>query len=270
MPVFATIVLVNLLVLLLLGTGLWLVSLAKRDASIVDPCWGLGFVIVAWVTAWQSGGTLPRGWLMIGLVTLWGLRLSGFLTLRNRGHGEDRRYAAMRHKHGPRFWWVSFLTVFCLQAVLMWIISMPVQATVFEGSGWAGADATAWLTWLGVAAWTVGFFFESVGDWQMARFRARSDSAGKVMDRGLWRYTRHPNYFGDFCVWWGLFAIAAAGGHGWTVFSPLLMSLLLLRVSGVSLLEKDISQRRPGYRDYVHRTSSFFPWPPVRADRESD
>jgi steroid 5-alpha reductase family enzyme len=237
---------------------LWIASLIRRDASIVDPFWGAGFVLVAWLT-WQMTDVQSwRAWLLVGLTTAWGLRLSLFLARRNWGHGEDRRYVAMRRYHGRRFWWVSLFSVFLLQAGVLWFVSLPIQAAMVVGA----AGEFRWLDAVGIPLWAIGFFFESVGDWQLARFKADPANSGKVLESGLWRYTRHPNYFGDFCVWWGLYLIAAAGGAAWTAGSPALMSLLLMKVSGVSLLERTIAERRPEYSKYIARTSAFFPfWP---------
>lgn len=250
----------NLGIVLAAMTLLWLVSLAKRDASIIDPAWGLGFVLLAWVSLMRAAELSDRTWLLAFLTTIWGVRLSGYLFWRNLGHGEDRRYAEMRQHHGARFAWVSLFTVFWLQAVILWFVALPLQVAAFYARGepvaWSGLDL------LGLALWLLGLAFESIGDVQLARFKADPAHAGQVLDRGLWRYTRHPNYFGDFCVWWGLYLIAAAGGAGVTVLSPLLMSVLLMRVSGVTLLEKTITERRPAYRDYIARTNAFFPGPP--------
>lgn len=237
----------------------WVVSVAVRDASIVDLVWGAGFAVVSVVAALVGDGLASRRVLLAVLVCAWGLRLSGYLARRNLGHGEDFRYVAMRRKWGDRFWWVSFFQVFVLQGVLMWTVSLPVQlAAAAERPTGLGP-----LAFVGVALWAVGVFFEAVGDAQLARFKADPASKGQVMDRGLWRYTRHPNYFGDFCVWWGIFLIGAETGPGrWGVIGPIVMSTLLLRVSGVALLEKSIGSRRPGYADYAARTSAFFPRPP--------
>ena len=250
----------SVLVVIATVTCLWLLSLARRDASIVDPFWGTGFIVVTWFTlaGTPAAQAVERSWLLATLTTIWGLRLSLYLLWRNWGHGEDRRYQAMREYHGPRFWWVSLLTVFLLQGLILWIVSMPIQAAMVT----AASKPLGWLDLAGAGLWCVGLFFEAVGDFQMARFQADPQNTGQVMDRGLWRLTRHPNYFGDFCVWWGLYLIAAAGGSAWTIFSPLLISFLLLKVSGVTLLEKTITSRRPEYAAYQMRTSSFFPWPP--------
>jgi steroid 5-alpha reductase family enzyme len=165
----------------------------------------------------------------------------------------------MRERHGRRFPLVSLVTVFGLQGLLMWAVSLPVQA------GQLGTAPIGWLDAVGVAIWGVGLFFETVGDFQLARFKADPANRGKVMDGGLWRYTRHPNYFGDFMVWWGIYLVAVAGGAWWTVVGPLVMTALLVRYSGAGLLEKTITRRRPEYAEYIRRTSGFFPLPPRRA-----
>lgn len=235
----------------------WVVSVVVDDVSIVDLVWGLGFVVVAWVTFSVIGDPGARRWLIVTLATVWGLRLSSYLTWRNLGHGEDSRYQAMRAKSPDTFWWKSLLTVFLLQGVVMWVVSLPLQAGQVPVPGPLG-----WLDWVGVAAWTVGIFFETVGDAQLARFKADPANEGKVMDRGLWHYTRHPNYFGDFIVWWGLYLIAVSAGAWWTVVSPVVMTILLMKVSGAGLLEKTITTRRPGYDEYIRSTNAFFPGPP--------
>jgi len=239
----------------------WLVSVAVRNASIVDIVWGLGFVAVAWAVRLTSDGNDARQNLLVALTSIWGLRLSGYLFWRNHGKGEDYRYRAMRKRWGPRFWLISLGTVFTLQGVLMWVVSLPVQL----GQRADNADLGP-LAWAGVALWAVGIFFETVGDAQLARFKADPANAGKVMNRGLWRYTRHPNYFGDACVWWGIALVAAEVPVGrWGIIGAVLMTLLLRRVSGVTLLEKSLSKRREGYTEYVARTSPFVPRPPRRA-----
>ena len=239
---------------------LWLASLRLRDVSIVDIYWGLGFAQIAVITAALAGGYPWRKLLLTMLTVLWGLRLGFYLFWRNAGHGEDYRYQAMRRHHGARFPLVSLATVFGLQGALMWIVSLPVQFGQL-------AAAPAHLTWLdaaGAAIWALGLAFESVGDWQLATFKADPANAGAVMDRGLWRYTRHPNYFGDACVWWGLWLIAAAGGAWWTILAPALMTFFLMKVSGVAMLERTIVKRRPEYAAYIARTSAFVPWFPGR------
>jgi steroid 5-alpha reductase family enzyme len=252
---------VNALVLAGLFFGLWLVSLVVADASIVDILWGMSFVVVAWVTALVADGAEARRVLLVVLVSVWGLRLSGYLAWRNLGEGEDYRYQAMRERYAPRFWIISLFVVFGLQAALSWVVSLPVQG----GQVPADPDGLVLLDYVGIVVWAIGLAFESIGDWQLARFKADPANLGEVMDRGLWRYTRHPNYFGDFLVWWGLYLVALATVDAWwTVVGPLVMSVLLIRVSGAALLERSLRKRRPGYEDYVRRTSAFFPRRPRR------
>ncbi len=238
----------------------WLLSLVRRDVSLVDIFWGLGFVVLAWLYRALGDADAPRSWLAPVLATVWGLRLSAHLLWRGRGRGEDPRYAAMRRRWGPRFPLLSLAIVFWLQGVLLWIVALPllqVQTASPAGGGWS------WLDGLGTALFVAGFAFEVVGDLQLARFRADPANAGRVLDRGLWRYTRHPNYFGDAALWWGLGCLAvAAPGGAWALAGPALLTVLLLRVSGVTLLEAGLHASRPGYRDYAARTSTFLPWPP--------
>jgi steroid 5-alpha reductase family enzyme len=259
---------VNLWVVLLFMFIIWLISLAKRDTSIVDPFWGLGFVLVVWVTYAQTDSLLPRRLIVPLLTTIWGVRLSLHLFIRNWGKGEDRRYTAMRLKQGPRFWLVSLWSVFGLQGVLLWLVSLVIQAGVMAGE----PASLTWLDYSGIIVWLVGFLFETIGDRQLMRFKANPENRGKVMDRGLWAYTRHPNYFGETLVWWGMYLLTASTPGGWWfIVSPLVMTFLLLRVSGVTLLEKTIIASRPGYDDYVRRTSAFIPRPPkpVAAPKDS-
>lgn len=258
MPPWAVTLLSTGLAIVGMLTVVWLVSVVLRDASIIDPCWGTGFVVVLAVAVTLNQPLTTRGGLLLGLTTLWGLRLSLFLLWRNWGHAEDRRYKAMRDYHGPRFWWVSYFTVYLLQAVILWFVAMPLQWAAIRRA----ETPLSLLDYSGLALWTTGWLFETIGDWQLARFRSDPANAGRVFDRGLWRYTRHPNYFGDCCVWWGLYFIAATGGAGWTFASPLVMTILLMKVSGVTLLESTITTRRPDYADYIRRTNAFFPGPP--------
>jgi len=249
----------NAVVVAALMFAVWGLSLVYRDASLVDRYWGLGFVLVGWATLLASDGFGLRQYIMVALVSVWGLRLSAYITWRNWGDAEDPRYQAMRKRHGAAFPWISLFTVFLLQGILMWIISTPVQVGIAAGK----PDTLTVFDGIGVILWLVGIFFEAVGDAQLARFKADPANKGKVMDRGLWRYTRHPNYFGDCMVWWGIFVMALSVPLGWaTVAGPVIMTVLLLKVSGVALLEKDIRKRRPEYEDYVRRTSAFIPCPP--------
>lgn len=240
--------------------AVWLLSLVVHDASIVDIVWGLGFVMIAALGCARADGFAGRRTLVTVLTAIWGLRLGLHLLVRNWGAGEDYRYRAMRRRWGPRFPFVSLVTVFLLQGVLMWIVSLPVQAAQVAST----PDHIVLLDVAGVALWAIGLFFEVVGDAQLRRFKADSVNQGKVMDRGLWRYTRHPNYFGDATMWWGLGLIAVGTGAWLSLIGPLVMTVFLLRVSGVPLLERRMSRTRPGYEDYVRRTSSFVPLPPKR------
>jgi steroid 5-alpha reductase family enzyme len=233
----------------------WIVSLYRGNVAIVDSLWPLLFAFAACTYTFQAARVGPRSLLIVSLVTLWSLRLSIYITWRNWGHGEDRRYQAIRARNQPNFAVKSLYLVFGLQALLAWIISLPLFAATL------GTQALGPVDFLGAALWLIGLVFEAGGDWQLARFKADPNNRSQVMDRGLWRYTRHPNYFGDFCVWWGFYLIAAAAGAWWSLLGPLAMSVLLTRVSGVTLLEKDIGERRPRYAEYIRRTNAFFPGP---------
>jgi steroid 5-alpha reductase family enzyme len=233
----------------------WVASLLRRDSSLVDRIWGFGFVVLAHhhgTVAAERGGPIDQ--LLSVLVLIWGLRLTWHITRRNWGHGEDPRYTAMRTRNGDRWWWQSLFTVFLLQGGLMLLIGLPLVAIAASGAAWGRI--------LGTLLWAIGFAFEAGGDWQLARYRADPANRGTVLDTGFWRYTRHPNYFGDALQWWGFWCFAASAGLWWTVVSPIVMTLLLLKVSGVTLLESALVESKPGYRDYVRRTSAFVPWWP--------
>jgi steroid 5-alpha reductase family enzyme len=241
------------------AAGAWVYSVARRNVAIVDSLWSLMILASPVVYLLATGPAGPRGTLVLAMVAVWALRLSAHITVRNHGHGEDRRYQAIRRNNEPHFWFKSLYIVFGLQAVLAWFVAMPAVAAV------ASPAPLGWLDGLAVAVWGAGMFFEAVGDWQLMRFQRRRESEGEVLDTGLWRYTRHPNYFGEALLWWGIYLAAVAAGAWWTLASPILMTFLLLRVSGVALLEKDIAERRPAYRAYVERTSAFIPAPPKPA-----
>ena len=245
----------------LLGMALlvWAVASARHNVGIVDIFWPVFFLVGAAVYAWASSNLETRAILMLLLISGWALRLSVYLAARNWNAPEDHRYRAIRERNDPGFVWKSVYLVFGLQAVLAWLISAPLAAAIGSGSSITALDV------LGAALALSGVLFEASADAQLANFKADPANAGRVMDRGLWRYSRHPNYFGEFCVWWGLYAIALSAGAWWTIFSPLLMTVLLLKVSGVALLEKDIGERRPAYRDYAARTNAFFPGRPREA-----
>lgn len=234
----------------------WVLSVALRNVAIVDSVWSVMFLLEALVYLHCSGSMTPRAALLLVLVAVWAIRLAIHITWRNWGHGEDRRYQAIRTRNEPLFALKSVYLVFLLQAALAWVISLPLLGAIL------GTSALGWLDIVGVGFWIVGFVFEAGADWQLMRFKANPANAGKVMDRGFWRLTRHPNYFGDFAVWWSFFLIALSTGAWWSLPGPLLMSVLLMRVSGVTLLEADIGERRPQYADYIRRTNAFFPGRP--------
>ena len=239
---------------------LWLLSLALKNSSIVDIFWGSGFVIFAWVAFLLTpDGFLPRKLLLAILVTIWGLRLSIYILIRNWGKPEDFRYQVWRKQHGQNWWWYSLLQVFLLQGLLLLIIAAPLLAAQYSST----PARLGVLDIVAIPLWIFGFIFESVGDLQLKRFKANPANKGKVMDSGLWRYTRHPNYFGDATQWWAYYLIAASAGGWWMIFSPIVMTTLLLRVSGVKLLEKTLDTR-PGYKEYSERTSEFIPWFPKK------
>jgi steroid 5-alpha reductase family enzyme len=242
--------------ILALGLVAWIFSLAKHDVSMVDSLWALMFFLAASVYFGTAPAPGLTSLIVLVLVGLWALRLSAYITWRNWGEGEDRRYQQIRERNQPGFAYKSLYLVFGLQGVLAWIISLPLLAAIHAS---APLD---WMSSLGILLWLIGMVFEAGGDWQLTRFKADPANQGKVLDSGLWRYTRHPNYFGNALIWWGFFLLALSAGGWWTIVSPLLMTFLLLKVSGVSLLEQDISDRRPAYRAYIQRTNAFFPGPP--------
>ena len=248
------------LVILAYMTLVWLLSLARKDASVVDIFWGFGFVVTAAAYFVLTDGFIARKIILMALVTIWGLRLSGYILWRNWGKPEDFRYQKWRAESGSSFWWRSYFKVFLTQGALMWVISAPLLAAQYGAS----PNHLIWLDYLGILVWAIGFFFEAGGDFQLARFKANPCNKGKVMDKGVWRYTRHPNYFGDSAQWWGYYLIALAAGGWWTIFSPILMTMLLLRVSGVALLEKTLKETKPQYKEYVENTSAFVPLPPKK------
>jgi len=239
--------------MLILALVAWAIATARRNVGLVDIFWSLFFLVAAAVYA--GDGIDARGIAVLVLVALWAGRLAGYLAWRNWNAEEDRRYREIRERNEPNFAVKSLYLVFGLQAVLAWVISAPLFAALH------GSPDLKVLDLVGTGLVLFGFAFETIADWQLARFKASPANAGKVMDLGLWRYTRHPNYFGECCVWWGFWVIALAAGGAWTVFAPIVMTFLLLRVSGVALLEKDIGERRPAYREYVQRTNAFLPGP---------
>jgi steroid 5-alpha reductase family enzyme len=248
----------NAVVIVAIAVAIWRFAVRSGDPSFIDFCWGLGFVVIAWLSFLTASEHTGRGLLLALLATAWGLRLGVYLLRRWRRHGPDARYQAMlkRQSDPARF---MLTHVFALQAVLMLIVSLPLQF----GQAYAGRDGSVALHAIGVALVALGLFFEWTGDYQLSRFKADPSNKGHVMDRGLWRYSRHPNYFGDFSVWWGLFLLSTSSPVTYVaIIGPLVMSVLLMRVSGVGPLEKQLHATKPKYRDYVARTSAFFPRPP--------
>lgn len=238
----------------------WLLSVIIKNASIVDIVWGAGFAITSWVLALTVDGDSGRQLLLAIMVGVWGTRLALYLAKRNIGHGEDWRYKAMRKKAGKKFTYSSLVTVFGLQGALMWVVSLPVQFGNGDSSPGVGPLAV-----IGIMVWLVGLSFEAIGDFQLARFKKDPNNAGKVMDQGLWSLTRHPNYFGDALLWWGIGIVGAETGSGVIGFiGPVAMTFFLLRISGVPMLERSLSRRREGYAEYAARTSQFIPRPPKK------
>jgi len=249
--------------LLIFGTLFWFVSLLRDDVSIVDSLWSIMFLLAAIIYSVFIEHLSERAMLVLALVCVWAIRLSIHITVRNHGQGEDRRYQQIRANNEPDFRFKSLYIVFGLQAVLAWIISIPLLIAIQSSAPLSILDLA------GVTLWIIGMGFEAVGDYQLLQFKSNPENRGRVLDHGLWRYTRHPNYFGEAALWWGYFLFAAAAGGAWSIYAPALMTLLLLKVSGVSLLEKDITERRPAYRDYIERTNAFIPGPPKAQAREA-
>ena len=241
---------------LTVAAAAWLVSLWRHDVSIVDSLWSLMILLALLAYLYFGGASGPRTAILLVMLGAWAIRLSLHISIRNHGQPEDRRYQKIRENNQPHFEFKSFYLVFALQGFLAWVICLPVVAAV------SAQTPPGPLDFLGAAVWSVGMMFEVVGDRQLSRFLRADRSGGGVMDKGLWRYTRHPNYFGEALVWWGFFGFALSAGAWWTVVSPLLMTILLLRVSGVAMLEEDIAGRRPAYRDYIRRTNAFLPGRP--------
>ena len=244
------------LVLLVSACLVWLISIVKNDVSIVDSFWSVMFVLVFLVYVGTTAPQLDPRELVAGILLLfWAARLSVYITWRNWGKTEDHRYRAIRHKYEPHFWLKSLFIIFIFQAVLAWIVSLPLLAIVSVSS------KIGILDFIAIALIIFGIAYESIADWQLYRFKTQAANQGKVMNQGVWRYSRHPNYFGEFCIWWGFYFLALAVGGWWSVISPLLMTFLLLKFSGVALLESDIGQRRPKYAEYIRSTNAFFPGP---------
>ncbi len=254
---FIDVFLPGLVIVMGIMTLVWVVSTIIKNVSIVDYFWGTGFIVLAFYYLFNTQGWSVRQWIVTALVTAWGLRLTLYLLWRNHGKGEDFRYRQFREKYGVhRYWWISFFQTFLLQGVLMWIISAPLLGAQF----YPGYNRFRFMDGLGILVWLIGIIFEAGGDFQLARFKSNPANRGKILDTGLWKYTRHPNYFGDACVWWGYGLISIAGGSFIPFYGSLLMTLLIIRVSGVFLLERSLVETKEQYKDYTKRTSAFFPW----------
>ncbi len=256
-----TIYLQAFLVIMTMMTTLWIVSIFIKNVSIVDLFWGFGFVLA---NAWYFFMTGEASWrkvLVLILVTVWGLRLSIYLALRNIGKGEDFRYQEFRRNYGAhRYWWVSLFQTFLLQGVLLWLISIPLLGINF----YSKTNALNVFDYLAMAVWLIGFVFEAGGDYQLAAFKRNPDNKGKVLSSGFWRFTRHPNYFGDSAVWWAYALFCMAAGNYWMIYGSILMTALIIKVSGVAMLEKSLKDKKPDYQEYVRKTSAFLPWLPKK------
>ena len=251
-----------LVVIISMMTLIWIASVIAKNVSIVDLFWGFGFVVAALFYFLSLETTGIRNYLILILVSVWGLRLSVYLTWRNYGKGEDFRYREFRRKYGAsRYWWISYFQTFLFQGVLMWLISAPLLGAQAGKPG----SGLGFLDYAGIAVWLTGFIFEAGGDLQLAAFRSDPANRGKVLDRGFWKYTRHPNYFGDSAVWWGYGLISISASSYLPALGSVLMTLLIIKVSGISLLEKTLVSDKPLYADYVRRTSAFFPWFPKKS-----
>lgn len=238
-------------------TVLWGVSLRLQNAGIVDIFWGPGFVLVgAFYAVTTPSGPTPRGLAVLALVTIWALRLALHIGLRNAGAGEDFRYRKWREESGRNFWWVSFFKVFLLQAIVLWIVSSPLLLAHIGGSRPIGI-----IGGLGLVLWCCGFAYETVADWQLRRFKRDPANAGRVMGSGLWSLSRHPNYFGEAVLWWGIALVALPVGGWLSLIAPIMTTYLLLKVSGVALLDSAMVERRPDYADYIASTPAFVPLP---------
>jgi len=249
------------LIILVLVTLLWIWSVFIKNVSIVDIFWGLGFVVVNAFYVFMSGELNTRKILILALVSIWGIRLAIYLAFRNIGKGEDFRYKEFRRNYGPkRYWWFSFFQTFLLQGVLIMIVSLPLLGI----NSSASSGDLKLLDYIGIVVWLIGFTFEAGGDFQLARFKQDLGNKGKVLNTGFWKYTRHPNYFGDSAVWWAYAIFSIAAGSYWQIIGSIVMTLLIIKISGVALLEKTLNNTKSKYREYIEKTSSFFPWFPKK------
>ena len=249
------------LIILILVTILWMVSVIIKNASIIDLFWGFGFVVVNAFYVFISDDISTRKLVMLILVSIWGLRLTAYLSWRNIGKPEDFRYQEFRRNYGPkRYWWFSYFQVFLLQGALTMMVSLPLLGANLGTS----SESLNWLDYIGILVWLIGFTFEAGGDIQLSRFKKNPENKGKVLNTGFWKYTRHPNYFGDAAVWWSFALFSVAAGSYWQIIGALIMTILLIKVSGVALLEKTLHETKPQYREYIEKTSAFIPWFPKK------
>ncbi len=258
---FIQIYLTALLAIMIMMSMLWIISIMIKNVSIVDLFWGAGFVVVCFIYFFKADGFEFRKILLLTMVTVWGLRLSLYLAWRNIGKSEDYRYRKFRKDYGEhRYWWISFFQTFLLQGILMWLISAPLLGAQY----YKGFNALGVLDYLGLFVWLIGFVFEAGGDIQLSAFKADPANKGKVLDKGFWHYTRHPNYFGDAAVWCGYSLICISTGSYFPVLGSVLMVALIIKVSGVALLEKTLKETKPEYKVYIEKTSAFIPWFPKK------
>jgi len=258
---FIEIYLKAFIVIISMMTILWIISIYIKNVSIVDLFWGLGFVLTAGFYLYFCNDFTFRKILIAVLITIWGLRLSIYLAWRNHGKGEDFRYQQFRKNYGEnRYWWISFFQTFLLQGVLMWIISQPLLGAFYYQKN----VVINIFDLIGIIFWVIGIIFEAGGDFQLTKFKSYPENKGKVLNTGLWKYTRHPNYFGDASVWWGFGFFSIASGSYIPAIGSIIMTLLIIKVSGVALLEKSLKDRKPEYAEYVRKTSSFIPWFPKK------
>lgn len=253
-----------LFLILFLMSILWLISIFVKNVSIVDFFWGPGFVITCAFYWFNTYGNDLRKLILLVMVITWGLRLSIYIAWRNKGKGEDFRYREFRRKYGENhYWWISFFQTFLLQGLLMWLISAPLLGAQYFG----GKTSLGIIDFLGIFFWITGFIFEAGGDLQLARFKADPQNKGKVLNTGFWHYTRHPNYFGDSAIWWGYGLFCIAAGCYAAALGSILMTALIIKVSGVALLEKSLVKQKPQYKEYIENTSAFIPWFPKKQDK---
>lgn len=238
-------------------TGVFCLALIKKDNSIVDIAWGLGFIGVAILTSFLKEGYTTRQLCVSVLVFIWGVRLALYIAIRKRGKGEDYRYARWRREWRDWFVLRSYFQIFVLQGVMLFVIALPITFVNLSRR-----EDLAAIDFFGIGVWCVGFIFEALGDYQLKEFKKNPENKGKIMTSGLWKWTRHPNYFGEAVVWWGMFFLTLSVENGWiAVLSPLTITFLLLRVSGITMLEKKY-RGNPEFEAYAKHTNAFFPWFP--------